>query len=191
MKKRSGSCLVYVHGTNGSGKSTLARALVALAGGAVGDPVNAAKEGKAFVTSTKEGVTFLGKYGNACGGVDGFSPYAAIHDALPVGGRVFAEGLVTPGVETCQRLADKVDQHLYIALTVPVGTCITHVLRRRRAVGNDKIYDPANLYRKHASVQSWADRMEKAGLSVKRLGWREAYLESARLLGLHNINHLL
>ena len=198
MSARSKSCLVYVHGTNGSGKSTLARALVALAGGSVGEENHVAcMNQKAFTTYTNEGALFLGRYGNACGGVDGFSPYAAIHTVLDHhfdmddAPRVFGEGLITPGVETCQQMAARFDNHLFIALDVPVGTCITNVLRRRRKAGNDKLYDPANLYKKAHSVRSWADRLEKASLNVQRLGWRAAYLASANLLRLDNINHLL
>jgi energy-coupling factor transporter ATP-binding protein EcfA2 len=196
MSKRSKSSLVYVHGTNGSGKSTLARHLVALAGGAT-TCVNVVADAKAFVTMTKERVDFLGRYDNACGGVDGYSPYAAIHDAVKLclladkSSRVFGEGLITPGVETCQRLADNFDQHLFIAMDVPEEQCIRNVLKRRATKGNDKPYDPANLLRKLASVQSWADRLEGAGLRVQRLDWRGAYLASAQRLGLGNIDNLL
>lgn len=191
------SVLIYVHGTNGSGKSTLARALVAAAGGSCGSENTVELPAKAFSTYTHEGAVFLGRYDNACGGVDGFSPYAAIHDVLDFhfgrddGIRVFGEGLITPGVDTCRRLAERFDQHLFIALDVPVGECINHVLKRRAAKGNAKPYNPANLYRKAESVLSWANRLENAGLSVKRLNWRMAYLECTALLGLDNINHLL
>lgn len=194
---KASSALVYVHGTNGSGKSTLARALVALAGGSVGEENLAPKGQKGFTTYTGEGALFLGRYGNACGGVDGFSPYAVIHPVLDHhfsmddAPRMFAEGLITPGVETCRQMAARFDKHLFIALDVPVGTCINHVLRRRKAAGNTKPYSPDNLYRKAASVQSWASRLEKAGLNVQLMGWRAAYLRSAALLGLHDITHIL
>lgn len=190
--------LIYVHGTNGSGKSTLARALVAAAGGAVGVENLARTKGqKGFTTYTNEGVVMLGRYGNACGGVDGFSPYAVIHEVMDHhtstddACRVFAEGLVTPGIATCQNLARMVDNHLFIALVTPTEDCIANVLKRRRAKGTAKPYNPANLYRKADSVHSWANRIEKAGLSVKRLSWRMAYLECTALLGLDNLNHLL
>jgi energy-coupling factor transporter ATP-binding protein EcfA2 len=185
MTTRSKSCLVYVHGTNGSGKSTLARALVALAGGAVGCENVMAPTCKAFSTYTSEGVVFLGRYDNACGGVDGFSPYAAIHGVIghhvlrDDGVRMFGEGLITPGVETCQNMAEVFDDHLFIAL------------KRRATKGNAKPFDPANLRRKLASVHSWADRLDAAGLRVQRLSWRAAYLASAQRLELDNINHLL
>lgn len=193
MKRKS--VLVYVHGTNGSGKSTLARMLVAAAGGSTGHK-NVVQGAKAHVTCTVEGPMFLGKYANACGGVDGFSPYAAIHDALRTclvfpAARVFGEGLITPGVETCATMARQFDRHLFIALTVPEERCIEHVLKRRATKGNDKAFNPANLRKKLGSVQHWADRLEKANLSVKRLSWREAYLASTSLLGLDNINHHL
>lgn len=199
MPKHLKSSLVYVHGTNGSGKSTLARCLVALAGGATKCKNLAYSDGaKAFNTFTKEGVSFLGRYDNACGGVDGFSPYAAIHELMQWHAqgakhmpRMFAEGLITPGVETCQRLAEGFDQHLFIAMDVPEERCIQNVLKRRATKGNVKEFDPSNLRRKLASVRSWADRLEGAGLTVQRLDWRAAYLASAQRLRLDNINYLL
>ena len=101
--------LVYVHGTNGSGKSTLARAVLAAAGGAqsVSKLVTTlVPTPKATWTHTgAAGVVLAGKYGTACGGVDGIQPYAALHDVLMEnawsGCNVFAEGLITPGVGTC------------------------------------------------------------------------------------------
>lgn len=188
------SVLIYVHGTNGSGKSTLARALLADAGGPT-EIGNLPGQPKATWTHTEEGVVFIGKYGNACGGVDGLSPYHSIFDIVDTNldHCLFAEGLVTPGLETCQRLADTVDSHLFILLDTPDEQAIRNVLTRRERKGTTKEYDPANLYKKTRSAISWANRLEEAGLNVARLSWDKAYTTSAKLLGLENerIDHLL
>jgi hypothetical protein len=181
------SVLVYVHGTNGSGKSTLARAVLAAAGGARCEPWNTSNVGKAYITEARAGVYLLGRYGTACGGLDGYSPYAL---ALPAAraaskmGHVFAEGLITPGVQTCQTLASNFDRAVFIHLATPVGDCIVNVLARRNRKANAKPYDPANLYKKAQSAASWADRLERNGLEVQRLNYRQAYSLTLDVLGL-------
>lgn len=182
--------LVYVHGTNGSGKSTLARAVMAAAGGAVGYANMSNEKGEKFgYTHTVKHVSLVGKYGNACGGIDGVQPYARVHDVLVYhaifpNAWVFAEGLVTPGVETCTNFANLFDCAVFIHLDTPVDQCIRNVLRRRAAKGNTKPYDPANLYKKAQSAASWANRLEVSGLEVKRLDYRQAYETTLELLGL-------
>ena len=184
------SKLVYVHGTNGSGKSTLARAVMAAAGGANGAPEPLHNNPKASATYTMEGVVLIGKYGNACGGVDGLSPYASIHDlmqhhlSIDDGVRFFAEGLITPGVDTCKTLAGYVDDALFILLDTPVEQCITNVMKRRGRKGTDKPYDPSNLHKKAVTARSWAARLAAAGLRVEVLTWGKAYFRCLDELGL-------
>lgn len=182
--------LVYVHGTNGSGKSTLARSVVAAAGG-VSRYVPNKDPGvvKCGATHTSKGIVLMGKYGSACGGVDGIQPYAALHDELQFhcmtnGARVFAEGLVTPGLSTCVTFASYFGRATFILLDVPEEECIRNVLKRRNQKGTTKEYDPANLYRKAKSARNWADRLERAGLEVHRLQFMQAYKLSLELLGL-------
>lgn len=184
--------LVYVHGTNGSGKSTLARAVLAAAGGVQlvnGVEHDSVRKVKAHITWTHSGLALAGKYGSACGGVDGVQPYDAVHSILRrateyEGACVFAEGLVTPGVGTCQTFASYFDRAVFILLDTPETICIRNVLKRRAAKGTTKPYDPKNLYRKLASARSWADRLERAGLEVHRVQYRQAYNMTLELLGL-------
>lgn len=183
------STLVYVHGTNGSGKSTLARAVLAAARGAQGVS-NLVGSPKATWTHTGvDGVVLAGKYGTACGGVDGMQPYADLHHVLrhqaSADCSVFAEGLVTPGVDTCTAFASYFEDAVFILLDTPDTVCIKNVLKRRAAKGTTKPYDPKNLYRKQASARSWADRIERAGLNVHRLQYSQAYNLTLELLGLH------
>lgn len=182
------STLVYVHGTNGSGKSTLARAVLVAAGGPKG-LVRLTSNPKATWTPTGCGkVVLVGKYGTACGGVDGLQPYAAMHDVLIririFGRSAFAEGLVTPGRDTCVKFASYFDSATFILLDTPDTVCIKNVLHRRAAKGTTKEYDPKNLYRKQTSARNWADRLERAGLDVLRLQYPEARRTVLELLGL-------
>lgn len=184
------STLVYVHGTNGSGKSTLARAVIAAAGGSIGYEEHANKPDKCGSTYTGEGLVLMGKYERACGGVDGISPYVRVHEEMKrtaeEDGDVFAEGLITPGVETCKQFVSYFDRAVFIMLATPEEKCIEHVLRRRRVKGNTKPYDTANLYRKAQSARSWADRLETVNLDVRRLQYRAAYDLILELFGLQS-----
>lgn len=182
------STLVYVHGTNGSGKSTLARAVLAAAGGAQGVAKLADSPKATWTTTGRAGVVLAGKYGTACGGVDGIQPYADLHRVLDGAAafdrNVFAEGLVTPGQDTCVKFASYFDEAVFILLDTPDTVCIKNVLARRSAKGTTKPYDPKNLYKKQQSARNWADRLERAGLTVERLHYRQARTRVLQLLGL-------
>ena len=193
MKKqlKHSSKLVYVHGTNGSGKSTLARAIIAAAGG-VEEVRQHQSYKKAHTTLTASGLMLIGKYGTACGGVDGLSPYASILDILSIQGAfgfptpVMAEGLITPGLETCQKMNDYAHGNAeFLWLAPPIDHCIANVLKRRARKGTPGEYDPKNLIKKRASAESWATRLDRAGLSVKIMpSWSVAYLSCLASLGL-------
>jgi adenylate kinase family enzyme len=180
------STLVYVHGTNGSGKSTLARAVIEAAGGVSG--VNTVIR-RNKTTWTHKHVALLGKYGNACGGLDGVHPYSDTHTLMQYArflsaSGVFAEGLVTPGLQTCMDFAAYFDRAVFILLDTPETVCITNVLNRRTAAGNTKPYSADNLYRKAKSACNWANRLERAGLEVKRLQYDQALAETLSALNL-------
>lgn len=115
-------------------------------------------------------------------------PYADLHHVLKQQSalvrNVFAEGLVTPGVDTCATFASYFDRAVFILLDTPETDCILNVLKRRKAKGTTKPYDPKNLYRKLASARSWATRLERAGLEVHKVQYRQAYNLTLELLGL-------
>lgn len=182
--------LVYVHGTNGSGKSTLARAVLAAAGG-ICEQYSLNDNKRAKWLTTKSGVVLLGKYTNRpCGGVDCVAPYSDVLRSLHVvtSGNgfsgVFAEGLMTPGLQTCTAYSDLFDHAVFIHLATPPEQCLVNHLKRKATIGSTRTYDPKNLYRKHQSASNWADRLERAGLNVQRLQYRQAYNTTLELLGL-------
>ncbi len=185
------STLIYVHGTNGSGKSTLARAVLAAAGGP--KAVASLKGiGKATWTTTAQPGRFLvGKYLTACGGVDGILPYALVGNVmaeLAYDGledtHVFAEGLVTPGGETCAWFASMFSRAVFILLDTPEEQCIQNVIKRRAAAGNTKPYAADNLFKKARSARSWATNLERRGLEVQRLQYQQALQLSLKLMSL-------
>lgn len=170
------STLVYVHGTNGSGKTTLARAVIEANGGVTEQYLGI---GKCWITRTRHHVELYGKYQTACGGVDGIQPYSDLVETMYSNRKNhqslrFAEGLVTPGLDTCQRMVSMHTDCTFILLATPVDQCIRNVLKRRKEAGNTKPYDPRNLHRKDASARSWAERLDRAGLPVYVLQYNEA-----------------
>lgn len=172
------SSLVYVHGTNGSGKSTLAREVLAHLGGPQAVQVAPFNPKATYTTTATPGKVLVGKYLTSCGGVDGILPYADVYRVLMLraraGDNVFAEGLVTPGVETCRRFAALFDWTVFILLDTPETDCIRNVLTRRNAAGNTKPYNPANLHVKARSARGWANNLERAGLEVHQLQYPSA-----------------
>lgn len=167
--------LFYVHGTNGSGKSTLARQIATSAGGVLcgkhavtGVPVS-----QALFAPT--GFALIGKYENACGGVDGINPYRSAVDTAGIlakdGISVFMEGLATPGQATCKELSDMFGGNAtFYLLDVPEADCIANVLKRRarsKRAHTNKPYDPSHLYKKARSARSWAEALQRNGLRCK------------------------
>jgi hypothetical protein len=180
------SAFVYVYGTNGSGKTTLAREVIKAAGGVA---VNRPGVGKASVTHTVHGAALVGRYGNACGGIDGIQPYADAVDVIFKHGALedtplFAEGLVQPGWRNCELMASWFDTAQFILLETPEDQCVANVLKRRAAAGNTKPYDPANLHRKASAARSWANLLERNGVPVVRLNYPQAKRLTFKLLGL-------
>lgn len=185
------SVLVYLHGTNGSGKSTLARELIAHALGQT-DYVRLpalATDGKTpGYTTTRAGLVLLGRYRAQCGGVDLIAPYRSVRPtmeaALEAGhSAVFAEGLITPGVETCKGFASLFKRAVFIMLDTPEEQCVRNMLSRRVDMGKANVpYDPANLYRKAKSARAWVDNLDRVGLESGRLQYPAALAVCKRLL---------
>lgn len=182
------STLVYVHGTNGSGKSTLARAVIAASMG-LERQMQLPDNKRAKWVYTTYGVVLLGKYTHRpCGGLDCVAPYSDVFRMLKLltDRRVFAEGLMTPGIETCKRYADLYDRAAFIHLDTPEDQCLRNHLKRKATIGSTRPYDPKNLYKKAITARRWADNLERAGLEVHRLQYRQAHTLTLELLGLRS-----
>lgn len=163
--------LIYLHGTNGSGKTTLARAVLRAAGGAGAAVLQApgCHYTPALGPANGPRVALLGRYSNACGGMDTVRDFATGIDIACTlhmnGWNVMIEGLATPGIETCTRLHNSAKgRALFVTLDTPLEQCMLNVLARRRVAGNVKTFNPANLQKKWHGVQRWGPRLAAAGL---------------------------
>lgn len=171
------SVCIFVHGTNGSGKSTLAKKIIELCGGVSAYYADTSYKGGSTILNN--GVGLLGKYDNACGEMDGFHPAGAIKDELQKhsidpSAKVFAEGLMTFGIETCKSIASMFDTCIFILLDTDIPQCIEHVKERRSKAGNTKEYSPEHLYKKAKSAYSWYLNLLSEGLTCYRLKFDDA-----------------
>lgn len=171
------SICIFVHETNRSGKSTLARRIIDLCGGVSAYYADTSYKGGS--TILKNGIGLLGKYDNACGGMDGFHPAASIKTELKKhtmnpDGKVFAEGLMTFGVETCKEISEMFDRCIFILLDTEIPQCIEYVKQRRSEKGNTKEYSPEHLYKKAKSAYSWYLNLLQEGLECYRLKFDDA-----------------
>jgi hypothetical protein len=180
--------LIYVHGTNGSGKSTLARRLVTAAGGVLSNKLD---NGCPVSVAIHSGFVLIGKYENACGGLDGINPYRLAIDTAGIyaksGTNVFMEGLATPGQATCKELHDMFEgRATFYLLDVPEADCIANVLKRRarsKRAHSNKPYDPSHLYKKAKSARSWAAALQRNGLDIKVMKPDNVYRDVLAKLG--------
>ena len=98
---------------------------------------------------------------------------------------IFAEGLITPGVETCTKFAMQVDHAYFIHLDTPEEQCHANMLKRRARMGKaDQPYDPKNIYGKARSARSWVLNLQRNGLDARGLQFPEARATVLQLLGL-------
>lgn len=180
--------LIYVHGTNGSGKSTLARRIVTAAGGVLTSKL---ENGCPVSVAIFSGFVLIGKYENACGGLDGINPYRLAIDTAGIyaksGTNVFMEGLATPGQATCKELHDMFEgRATFYLLDVPEADCIANVLKRRarsKRAHSNKPYDPSHLYKKAKSARSWAAALQRNGLDIKVMKPDNVYRDVLAKLG--------
>lgn len=172
--------LIYLHGCNGSGKSTLARTLIMCSGGIKSLKRHKATGGKCTYTNSK--LTLVGWYKSPTGGADGVQPYALVCPTalalLAEGKDVLIEGLMSPGIATCQKLykdAKKLGAYVrFIRLDIGYHQAVENVKRRRMLVGNTKPYDPINLKKKQDSCNHWLTNLAAAHLPIYGLNWQQA-----------------
>src|SRR5688572_10228583 len=183
-----------MHGTNGTGKTTIARALIALATARYGKPVHRKMPAWkcCIVYFRKPRIVFLGRYndGSPSGGMDTVDHYPtalwkAVECAQRDGASLFIERLVTPGLETCQKLHASIGMR-FLYIDVPMDECIRGVKARRKQAGNKKPLNPTNLLDKGRASRSWYDRLTAAGVPIERGGRVEVYRKCRVALALYD-----
>lgn len=153
--------VIKLGGCNGSGKTSVAKAIMDLTCAQPLKWAGTRKDPNHYVGDFNgREVLILGSYETACGGMDTISDkherlqfvkWAV--DTAAKGGIVFFEGLMTG--KTYGALGELSEAHhtlgdakwLYAFLDTPFKTCVTRVLKRRKAAGNLAPFDPERTMR--------------------------------------------
>jgi len=146
--------IVNIRGCNGSGKThTVRRFLDRLPSVAIG-PENRPLGYQ--VDATQWGIAspiyVVGSYANACGGADGITTQEEIANrVIRAGGsgHVLVEGLLMSKSSSGGHVAPRLKEHgaIFAFLDTPWETCLSRVLSRRAAAGNEKVFDPEKTMR--------------------------------------------
>lgn len=194
--------IVKVAGTSGSGKSTLARGFMSLWDF---EPITEGRKITHYEASPRAAQPFygeykrivvLGRYTTVCGGMDTVTdaatrlamvePWCKRQDAL-----VFFEGLFTGNTYGAMGEISEKSRvpWLYAFMDTPFDVCVSRVLDRRRARGDDRPFDPAKggrgielVYRKCLSV---ARRAAEHGHPVYMVKHTQTGVQQAKALCKH------
>ena len=180
--------IISLRGTNGSGKSHLVFQLmkkfntVSIGKDKTGKPTHYRLD-----LSRGERLYVVGPYTSACGGCDAIQPYdniwPAVEAVIPKGHVLFEGSLVSSGYgrigEASEAYSDAV---VFMFLDTPVEKCVQNVVNRRLARGNEKPFNPKNVYQKYRAVElSVHNIAKKHGRNIFILDHRKAV---SQLLGL-------
>lgn len=147
--------IVNIRGCNGSGKTTIVRRFLdRLPVKALGP--NASKPWGYRVDANAWGIAtpimVIGSYENTCGGTDGISTQEEIAERVVRAydyGHVLVEGLLMSKSSAGGHVAPILKEHnaIFGFLDTPWDVCLSRVLARRAAAGNDKPFDPEKTMR--------------------------------------------
>lgn len=147
--------IVNIRGCNGSGKTTIVRRFLERLpneplGGKPGRPAGYRVDAASW--GLRLPVYVVGSYENACGGADGIKTQEEIVARVQKAhayGHVLVEGLLmsksSDGGTTAPALRDM--GAIFAFLDTPWETCLSRVLARRAAAGNDNPFDPEKTMR--------------------------------------------
>jgi len=184
--------IVNIRGCNGSGKTTIVRRFldklpVQALGGKPSKPAGYCVDATSWGIMLP--VFIVGSYENTCGGTDGISTQEEIAERTTKAhghGHVLVEGLLMSKSSAGGHVAPILKDHgaIFGFLDTPWDTCLSRVLARRAAAGNDKVFDPEKTMRSayeqcHRSAElltqaggydvRWIDHLNAVGTVVQYL----------------------
>jgi len=189
--------IIQVRGTHGSGKTTAVKSFIDnFPHTALTDADGKIIAMAVKVTGVDRPVYIMGKYDNACGGMDGINTQeeAALRviNAWKTGqGHVICEGVLSSGVSPAgtfpRMLIENIpnDRLKFRTLDTPLDKCIDRVNARRAARGKDGEFDPRNVINKYGSVVASYPKYVDAGFDMKMLDHTKAYEQLLALLMEH------
>lgn len=184
--------LLNLRASNGGGKSTIVRRLIETAVkkqpiyGLLGPRIPEGYELR--VQGVKKPVYVLGGYDLPTGGCDLVQPYDLVLDLLrkyAAKGHVVFEGvLISSSYGRVGALMEEWGQEAVMAfLDTPLETCIRNVEVRRKARGDERPFNPANLTSKYNSILKNRERIAAAGkLRVVILNYDKGFEQALELL---------
>lgn len=162
--------VIKIGGTSGSGKSTLVRGIFSISKFV---DKRYGERGKVLVNEyryKRVPLYILGSYENVCGGMDGISDkeerLRLIKQYIDKPGITIFEGLIVGGTygEIGALSEAQKGAWLYAFMGTPYEECVKRVLKRRKAAGNDKPFDPEKTLKgKLRACESVAARAHTEG----------------------------
>jgi hypothetical protein len=193
----SSGVVIQVRGTHGSGKTSAVRAfmeryphenLYNADGKIVAVQVT--------VPEFRRPVYLIGKYDNACGGMDAIKTQeeaaTRVINAWRCGGHVLCEGVLSSGVSAAgtfpRMLIEAVDpQKLkFRSMNTPLEVCIERVVQRRAGRGKDGPFDPRNVVAKYKQVLSAHKKYEDGGYDIAWLDYNDPFTQLYNLMAMHD-----
>lgn len=164
--------IIQIRGTSGSGKTWVMKSLLAKL--KPFDSCSIYGRKKPLFYRNDSGVTILGHYDSACGGCDNIGSAAAVATLI----KELEEGVYTviPTVIICEGLLLSEDSKWtsqmkdvrVIYLTTPVDRCITQILQRRAAAGNDKPLNESNTRNRVSVIERSRVKLIEKGVHCVR-----------------------
>jgi hypothetical protein len=185
--------IVNIRGCNGSGKTTIVRRFLERLPHETLYRTDHYKPLGYKVDATSWGIMLpvfvVGSYENTCGGTDGINTQEEIAERTTKAhghGHVLVEGLLMSKSSAGGHVAPILKDHgaIFGFLDTPWDTCLSRVLARRAAAGNDKPFDPEKTMRSayeqcHRSAElltqaggydvRWIDHLNAVGTVVQYL----------------------
>lgn len=175
--------IIQIAGTSGSGKSHLVRELMRIS---KSEPhtLGGGKDEKIIgydltVKGVARKVYVIGSYAVPTGGCDTIKSislvYTTLLDLIEGGRHVVFEGLFAMNQTKGPELAAEIGkQYAVLALTTPLGTCLSSINARRAARGEDPLLKQKNTKDNYGRATAFAARMRDAGALVKKVSRDEA-----------------
>lgn len=164
--------IIQIRGTSGSGKSWTMKSLLGKLGPFTEHFIKKRKQPLFYYN--KSGVVILGHYASPCGGCDTIGSAAAVATLI----KELEEGVYTiiPTVIICEGLLLSEDSKWtsqmkdvrIIYLTTPVDQCVTQIIQRRAAVGNEKPLNESNTRKRVSVIERSRKKLIEKGVHCVR-----------------------
>jgi hypothetical protein len=162
--------LINLRGTHGAGKSTVVRKLLdANAARPIFGALGPRPEAYELTVAGEIKTFVIGPYNTVCGGCDAVQPYELICPLIEkyaAAGHVIFEGAL---ISSCWGAVGLLMERwkreaIVVFLNTPADECVRRVMARRQQRGDGRVFNPANLIQKHATIARLKQKLDAAGV---------------------------